>query len=67
MDEEIIGLREQVRAATQAQLDNGVANASDYIREVNAADQARLQKLLHKLQWLQAIVQYQTIAGQTIE
>jgi outer membrane protein TolC len=67
MDEEIIGLREQVREATQAQLDNGVANASDYIREVNAADQARLQKLLHKLQWLQAIVQYQTIAGQTIE
>lgn len=67
MDEEIIGLREQVREATQAQLDNGVANASDYIREVNAADQARLQKLLHKLQWLQAVVQYQTIAGQTIE
>jgi outer membrane protein TolC len=67
VDDEIIGLREQVREATQAQLDNGVADANDYIREVNAADQARLQKLLHKLQWIQAIVQYQTIAGQNIE
>jgi outer membrane protein TolC len=67
VDDEIIALREQVREATQAQLDNGVADANDYIREVNAADQARLQKLLHKLQWTQAIVQYQTIAGQTIE
>jgi outer membrane protein TolC len=67
LDDEIIGLREQVREATQSQLDNGVANASDYIREVNAADQARLQRLLHKLQWIQAIVQYQTIAGKTIE
>jgi outer membrane protein TolC len=67
VDDEIIGLREQVREATQAQLDNGVADANDYIREVNAADQARLQKLLHRLQWIQAIVQYQTIAGQNIE
>lgn len=67
LDDEIIGLREQVREATQSQLDNGVANASDYIREVNAADQARLQKLLHRLQWIQAVVQYQTIAGQSIE
>jgi hypothetical protein len=34
---------------------------------VNAADQARLQRLLHQLQWTQAVVQYQTIAGKTIE
>lgn len=67
VDEEIIGLREQVRAATQAQLDNGVATAADYIREVNAVDQARLQLLMHKLQWIQAIVQYSTTAGHRFE
>lgn len=67
VDEEIIGLREQVRAATQAQLDNGVATAADYIREVNAVDQARLQLLMHKLQWIQAIIQYHTIAGRRYE
>ena len=67
VDEEIIGLREEVRAATQAQLDNGVATAADYIREVNAVDQARLQMLMHKLQWIQAMVQYNTTAGRRFE
>jgi outer membrane protein TolC len=67
VDEEIIGLREQVRAATQAQLDNGVATAADYIREVNAVDQARLQLLMHKLKWIEAMVQYRTIAGYRFE
>jgi outer membrane protein TolC len=63
-DAEIIVLKDQVRDATKAQLDQGVATASDYIREVNAAGQARLQELLHRLQWIQATIQYRTIAGQ---
>jgi outer membrane protein TolC len=63
-DAEIIVLKDQVRDATKAQLDQGVATASDYIREVNAAGQARLQELLHRLLWIQATVQYRTIAGQ---
>lgn len=67
VDEEIIALREQVRAATQAQLDNGVATAADYIREVNAVDQARLQLVFHKLQRMQAVVQYNTTAGRRFD
>jgi len=43
-----------------------VATASDFIREVNAADQARIQSIVHKLQLTQAIVQYRTLAGQDL-
>jgi outer membrane protein TolC len=63
-DAEIVALREEVREATRAQLENGVATASDYIREVNAADQARIQAIVHRLQLIQAVVQYRTMAGQ---
>ncbi|MGL6268897.1 MAG: TolC family protein, partial [Chitinophagaceae bacterium] len=62
-DEEIIVLKVEVKDAAKAQLDNGVITASDYIREVNAEDQARLNKVFHQLQWVQSIINYQTISG----
>jgi outer membrane protein TolC len=62
-DEEIIVLKTEVKDAAKAQLDNGVITASDYIREVNAEDQARLNKVFHQLQWVQSIINYQTISG----
>ncbi len=62
-DEEIILLKTEVKDASKAQLDNGVITASDYIREVNAEDQARLNKVFHQLQWVQSIINYQTITG----
>ena len=63
-DEEIIGLKTEIKDAAKAQLDNGVITASDFIREVNAEDQARLNKVFHQLQWVQSIIHYQTISGQ---
>jgi len=63
-DEEIIVLKTEIKDAAKAQLDNGVITASDYIREVNAEDQARLNKVFHQLQWVQSIINYQTISGQ---
>jgi outer membrane protein TolC len=62
-DEEIIVLKTEVKDAAKAQLDNGVITSSDYIREVNAEDQARLNKVFHQLQWIQSIINYQTISG----
>lgn len=62
-DDEIIGLRESVVTAVKAQLDNGVITASDYLREVNAADQARQTKTTHKVQLLQAQINYQLLTG----
>lgn len=62
-DDEIISLREQVKEAARAQLENGVITANDYLREVNAEDQARQTRITHQLQLLQAQINYQTIAG----
>ncbi len=55
-DDEIISLRASVKKAALAQLENGVINSSDYLREVHAEDSAKLAKILHQLQWL--IIQY---------
>ncbi|MBI1343775.1 MAG: transporter [Terrimonas sp.] len=66
-DEGIIDLREQVKNAAKAQLENGVITANDYIREVNAEDQARQTRITHQLQLLQAQINYQTISGKTNE
>jgi outer membrane protein TolC len=55
-DDEIISLRTNVKKAALAQLENGVINSSDYLREVNAEDGARQNKILHEIQLL--IAQY---------
>lgn len=57
-DAAIISLREEIMKASKAQLDNGVITSSDYLREVNAADQARQMQLLHNLQLLQVQLDY---------
>ena len=53
-DDEIILLRTNVKKAALAQLENGVINSSDYLREVNAEDNARQNKILHQIQLLMA-------------
>lgn len=63
-DSEIIDLRTSVKNAANAQLDNGVITANDYLREVNAEDQARQALILHKLQLLQSQINLQLIKGQ---
>jgi len=62
-DQAIIGLRNSVKTAARAQLENGVITSNDYLREVNAEDQARQALITHQLQLLQAQINYQTILG----
>jgi outer membrane protein TolC len=62
-DKQIIALREKVKTAANAQLENQVISASDYMREVNAEDQARQALIIHQLQLIQAQLNYNTIAG----
>lgn len=62
-DEEIISLRHAVTDAAKAQLDNGVITANDFLKEVNAEDQARQLQLTHKIQLIQAQISYQTLLG----
>ena len=63
VDNKIIDVREQVKKASNAQLENGVITANDYLREVNAEDQARLSLIAHQLQLLQAKINYLNILG----
>jgi outer membrane protein TolC len=51
-DDEIITLRESIKTTSAAQLENGVINTNDFLREVNAEDQARQNKILHGIQLL---------------
>ena len=53
-DQEIISLRGSIKKAALAQLENGVSTTSDYLREVNAEDTARQNKILHQIQLLAA-------------
>ena len=62
-DKDIIDLRIKVKDAAKAQLENGVITANDYLREVNAEDQARQNLITHQIQLLQAQINYQTISG----
>jgi outer membrane protein TolC len=62
-DKEIIDLRIKVKDAAKAQLENGVITANDYLREINAEDQARQSLITHQIQLLQAQINYQTISG----
>lgn len=51
-DDDLILLRQSIKKASLAQLENGVITTSGYLWEVNAEEQARLQKVLHETQYL---------------
>lgn len=63
VDDEIIALRIQVQQTASAQLEQGVIQATDYIREVNAADQAKQNRALHEAQLLIAQAKYRFTNG----
>jgi outer membrane protein TolC len=62
-DYEIISLRKTVTDAAKAQLENGVITANDFLKEINAEDQARQVLITHQVQLLQAQINYKTISG----
>lgn len=53
-DEEIVALRNSIKSRAQVQLENGAISTNDYLKEINAEDQARQNKLLHEIQLLLA-------------
>ncbi|MEJ5993355.1 TolC family protein [Pedobacter sp. Du54] len=62
-DSEIIALRAKVKRTAIAQLENGVINSNDYLREANAENQARENKIIHEIQLLLAQYNQQTTIG----
>ncbi len=62
-DEEIITKRTAIRIAEETRLNNGISTSTDYIRELNAENRAKLNLKLHEIQLLQAIINYNALKG----
>ena len=62
-DDEIIALRESIKTTANAQLENGTITAIDYVTYINAADQAKQNLLIHKMQLLMTQYTTQNISG----
>jgi hypothetical protein len=62
-DNGIIELRTRIKNTALSQLEYGVINSSDYLREVNAEDQAKQTQVLHEIQLLMAQYDQQTTTG----
>ncbi|MBN1561633.1 TolC family protein [candidate division KSB1 bacterium] len=63
-DEKLLALRIKIVDAAAAKLDNGAISATEFTSELNAVHRARINSELHKIQLVQAIVNYLTISGQ---
>lgn len=62
-DDEIIAKRKEIADAEEKRLLNGVTTASDYTIFLDAYQKALIEKELHKIQRLKAILNYQYIKG----
>lgn len=51
-DDAIIKLRSKIKSTALIQLDNGVITSNDFLRETNAENEARQNKILHSIQLL---------------
>lgn len=65
-DNDIIALRTSVKQTASVQLENGVITSNDYLREVNAEDKARQNKIVHEIQLLMAQYSQQTTTGNSL-
>jgi outer membrane protein TolC len=63
VDRKIIELRARIKSTAKAQLDNGVITANDYLRELNAEDQANENLIFHDIQLLMNQYGYKTTSG----
>lgn len=62
-DGELVALRSSVKNTSNIQLENGIITTNDFIKEVNAEDQARQTQLLHTIQLLMAQYNLQNTLG----
>lgn len=63
VDEKLIELRTRIKNTAKAQLENGVITANDYLRELNAEDQAKQNLALHQTQLVMTQYNYQVTSG----
>lgn len=63
-DQQQITLRESIRQTAEAQLDNGIITSADYLVELNAENQAKLNLTVHELQLELTKANYKITSGQ---
>lgn len=63
VDDQLIALRTGIKKTVEVQQENGVITTNDYLRELNAEDLAKQNKLLHEMQLLMALYAYQNTVG----
>ncbi|MDP2037400.1 MAG: TolC family protein [Ignavibacteria bacterium] len=63
VDRQIIEIRTSVKESAKAQLENGVITSNDFIRELNAEDQAKQNLAIHTIQLLLAQQNYKLTTG----
>ena len=63
VDEEIISMRTSIKNSAQSQFENGIITSNDYLRELNAEDQAKQNLAMHTIQLLLAQQNYKLAIG----
>lgn len=63
VDEKLIELRTRIKTTAKSQLENGVITANDYLRELNAEDQAKQNLSVHQIQLIMTHYNYQVTSG----
>ena len=66
-DRRLIDIRTSVSAAAASQFGNGTITATEYLTELNAEKQARLNAEIHRISLVRAEIDYMIITGQEIE
>lgn len=62
-DAKILEIRKQIKQTAEAQLDNGIITASDFLTELTNEDIAKQNSILHEVQLLQAKFNMKIISG----
>ena len=63
LDDEIIGLRAEVKRASESKFRNGVYTVNDLLRDINAENLARQAKVLHEIRYLLDVYNFKTLRG----
>lgn len=66
-DGQILLLKDRISRRSAVALENGTITSADYIRDLNAALQAKANLETHKVQLMEAAVSYNTIKGEQIK
>lgn len=61
LDDEAIALRESIRQKAEKKVQNGTETVNELLRDVNAVNEARQQKAIHKIQLLQEAYRQKTL------